>query len=186
MHFSFLVACGLLTGAMAAPAPQKRHVVHERRAESPRNWRRENPLPPDSSLPMRFALTQNNLHNAEAYLMDVSNPSSPNFGKHWSAKQVAETFAPSAESINAVIKWLAEYGIKSERVKQSQSLSWVHANVTVAEAESLLNTKYYVSSINLHEIPLDAQLHVKCLIMSIPLASICNQAWLAVLRNCLQ
>ncbi|KAI9648207.1 hypothetical protein NHQ30_002839 [Ciborinia camelliae] len=143
MHFSLIVAYSLLTGVIAAPAPQKRHVVHERREQAPRNWRRDNPLHPDSNLPMRFALTQNNLHNAEAYLMDVSNPSSPNFGKHWSAKQVAETFAPSADSVNAVIQWLEEYGIKSERVKQSQSLSWVHANVTVAEAESLLNTKYY-------------------------------------------
>lgn len=146
MHFSLIVAYGLLTGVIAAPAPQKRHVVHERREQTPRNWRREDPLHPDSSLPMRFALTQNNLHNAEAYLMDVSNPSSPNFGKHWSAKKVAETFAPSADSINEVVKWLEEYGIKSERVKHSQSLSWIHANVTVAEAESLLNTKYYVSS----------------------------------------
>lgn len=145
MHFSLIVTYGLLTGVIAAPAPQKRHVVHERRDQAPRNWRRENPLHPDSSLPMRFAITQNNLHNAEAYLMDVSDPSSPNFGNHWSAKKVAETFAPSAESLRAVTKWLAEYGIKSDRVKQSQSLNWIHANVTVAEAESLLNTKYYVS-----------------------------------------
>ncbi|KAF7888155.1 uncharacterized protein EAF02_002696 [Botrytis sinoallii] len=143
MHFSLIVAYGLLTGVIAAPAPQKRHVVHERRDQAPRNWRRENPLHPDSSLPMRFAITQNNLHNAEAYLMDVSDPSSPNFGNHWSAKKVAETFAPSAESLRAVTQWLAEYGIKSDRVKQSQSLNWIHANVTVAEAESLLNTKYY-------------------------------------------
>ncbi|APA09411.1 hypothetical protein sscle_05g041810 [Sclerotinia sclerotiorum 1980 UF-70] len=143
MHFSLIVACSLLTGAIAAPASQKRHVVHERRDQEPRNWRRENPLHPDSHLPMRFAITQNNLHNAEAYLMDVSNPSSANYGKHWSAKKVAETFAPSAESVKAVFQWLEEYGIKSERVKQSQSLNWIHANVTVAEAESLLNTKYY-------------------------------------------
>ncbi|KAB8304299.1 hypothetical protein EYC80_003711 [Monilinia laxa] len=143
MYFSLIVVYGLLTGVIAAPAPQKRHVVHERREQTPRNWRREDPLHPDSHLPMRFALTQNNLHNAEAYLMDVSNPSSPNFGKHWSAKKVAETFAPSADSIKEVVKWLEEYGIKSQRVKHSQSLSWIHANVTVAEAESLLNTKYY-------------------------------------------
>ncbi|KAJ8066000.1 hypothetical protein OCU04_005094 [Sclerotinia nivalis] len=143
MHFSLIVAYGLLTGAIAAPASQKRHVVHERRDQEPRNWRRENLLHPDSHLPMRFAITQNNLHNAEAYLMDVSNPSSPNYGKHWSAKKVAETFAPSADSVKAIVQWLEEYGIKSERVKQSQSLSWIHANVTVAEAESLLNTKYY-------------------------------------------
>lgn len=75
--------------------------------------------------------------------MDVSHPESPNFGKHWSAKQVAETFAPSDEAVASVLEWLAESGITGDRVKQSQGLNWVHADVTVSEAESLLKTKYY-------------------------------------------
>lgn len=75
--------------------------------------------------------------------MDVSHPDSPNFGKHWSAKQVAETFAPSKEAVESVLQWLAESGITGDRVRQSQGLNWVHTDVTVSEAESLLKTKYY-------------------------------------------
>ena len=75
--------------------------------------------------------------------MDVSHPESPNFGKHWSAKQVAETFAPSQEALASVLEWLADSGITGDRVKQSQGLNWIHADVTVSEAEYLLKTKYY-------------------------------------------
>jgi tripeptidyl-peptidase-1 len=52
-------------------------------------------------------------------------------------------FAPSDESVQAVLDWLAEHGITGNRVKQSQSLNWIHANVSAAEAEKLLNTAYF-------------------------------------------
>ena len=75
--------------------------------------------------------------------MDVSHPDSPNFGKHWSAKQVAEAFAPSDEAVSAVLNWLAEAGISNDRAKQSSSLNWIHLDVTISEAEGLLQTEYY-------------------------------------------
>jgi len=43
---------------------------------------------------MRIALTQRNLDNAYDHLMEVSHPESASFGKHWTVKDVAETFAP--------------------------------------------------------------------------------------------
>lgn len=43
---------------------------------------------------MRIALAQRNLDKAYDYLHEVSHPVSGKFGQHWSAKQVAETFAP--------------------------------------------------------------------------------------------
>jgi tripeptidyl-peptidase-1 len=144
MRFSLLAVCGLLAGAIAAPtAHSRRHVVHERRSRLPANWRRSTKLSSDAVLPLRIALTQSNLDRAEEFLMDVSHPESPNFGKHWTSKQVAETFAPSDETVAAVTQWLLEAGIVSDRVKQSQSLNWLHAEVTVEEAEALLKTKYY-------------------------------------------
>jgi len=144
MHFSLLAVCGVLTGAISAPTSNSmRNVVHERRQHLPAHWKRNAKLHGDSYLPMRIALTQSNLDKADEFLMDVSHPKSPNYGKHWSAKQIAETFAPSEESYDSVLEWLAEYGITEDRVRQSQSLNWVHLDLTVSEAESLLDTKYY-------------------------------------------
>lgn len=144
MRFSLIAIGGLLTTAIAAPTTDsKRHVVHERRARIPKHWERDSRLHGDSYLPMRIALSQSNLDRADEFLMDVSHPDSPNFGKHWSAKQVAEAFAPSEEAVNSVLAWLAEAGVLGDRVKQSQGLNWIHADVTVSEAEELLKTKYY-------------------------------------------
>ena len=164
MRFSLISVCGLLAVAIAAPTSNsKRHVVHERRDRLPSQWRRSAKLHGDSYLPMRIALTQSNLDRADEFLMDVAHPESPNFGKHWSAKQVAETFAPSEDAVVSVIEWLSEAGIAGSRVKQSQSLNWIEADVTVAEAESLLSTKYYEYRHTSSE-----QAHVACDEYSVP------------------
>ena len=164
MRFSIIAAGSLLTGALAAPTiNSKRHVVHERRARVPIHWEMDSELHGDSYLPMRIALSQSNLDRADEFLMDVSHPDSPNFGKHWSAKQVAETFAPSEEAVNSVLEWLAESGVIGDRVKQSQGLSWIHADVTVSEAEDLLKTKYYKYT---HAVT--GQAHIACEDYSIP------------------
>jgi tripeptidyl-peptidase-1 len=92
---------------------------------------------------MRIALTQSNLDKAHEYLMDVSHPGSPNYGKHWTAQEVADAFAPSDITIRSVVRWLEDAGITSDRVKQSQSLNWLHADLTVEEAENLLRTEYF-------------------------------------------
>ncbi|RDW84876.1 putative tripeptidyl-peptidase 1 [Coleophoma cylindrospora] len=144
MHFSFIATCALFAGVIAAPAlSSKRHVVHERRERLPAGWRKEAKSPSHAVLPMRFGLSQSNLDRADEFLMDVSHPSSPNFGKHWSPQQIAETFAPTEEAINAILDWLTESGIDKERIKLSPGMNWVNANLTVTEAESLLQTKYW-------------------------------------------
>jgi tripeptidyl-peptidase-1 len=164
MRFSLFAVTGLLTGAIAAPATNsKRHVLHERRSALPTDWEMESRLHHDTVLPMRIALTQSNLHRADEFLMDVSNPESPNFGKHWTAKQVAETFAPSKETVNSVIEWLASSGVHGNRVKQSQGLNWIHVDVKVSEAEELLKTKYYK-----YKHAITGQAHVACEDYSIP------------------
>ncbi|KAE9366063.1 hypothetical protein N431DRAFT_517109 [Stipitochalara longipes BDJ] len=164
MHFSLIAVCGLLTAAIAAPtANSKRHAVHERRERLPSQWKRNAKIHGDSTLPMRIALTQSNLDRADEFLMDVSHPESPNYGKHWSAKKVAETFAPSQESYSSVLDWLAEHEISAKHIKQSQSLSWLHFNVTVSEAEGLLNTQYFE-----YKHTTTGQVHLACEEYSLP------------------
>ncbi|KFZ13592.1 hypothetical protein V502_06532 [Pseudogymnoascus sp. VKM F-4520 (FW-2644)] len=144
MHLILLAVLFLSVGVFATPASSSNyHVVHERRGHLPASWTKRSRIPGDSFLPMKIALTQSNLHKADDFLNDVSHPDSANFGKHWTAKQVAEAFAPSRDTVMAVLDWLKEYGIDGNRVRQSQSLNWLHANVTVAEAETLLRAEYH-------------------------------------------
>ncbi|MCJ1227495.1 hypothetical protein MMC12_004151 [Toensbergia leucococca] len=141
MHFSLFSLATLVACALAAPF---NHVLHEKRDAIPYGWSRESKIPSFEVLPMRIALTQANMDKAEEYLMEVSHPTSEKYGQHWSAKKVAETFAPSQESVDSVINWLNSAGITPERISRSQSLGWLTFDATVEEAENLLKTEYHV------------------------------------------
>ncbi|KAF9474024.1 hypothetical protein BDN70DRAFT_816380 [Pholiota conissans] len=138
---SFLfVAC-----ATAAPSPRTTtHVVHERRAVEPLDWTQDRRLDADKILPMRFGLTQQNMHRLEELLLEVSHPVSPKYGQHYSASQVVDMFAPSANTISAVTQWLTESGFARERLRLAPNKAWIHLNATTAEVEELLKTEYHV------------------------------------------
>ena len=142
MHYSLLTLATLFVSVIAAPSSN--HVLHEKRDALPFGWERVDKVPSHEVLPMRIGLKQSNLDKAEDFLMEVSHPSSPKYGQHWSAKKVAETFAPSRESFDAVLAWLKSSGISPERVTRSQSMGWLTFDATVAEAENLLKTEFFV------------------------------------------
>lgn len=142
MRFNVFAIATLAAGAVAAPSLN--HVLHEKRDKLPVGWDNGKELDMNTILPMKIGLTQSNLDKAEEYLMDISHPESPNFGQHWSAQKIAETFAPSQESVDSVMYWLESSGIHPKRISKSQSLGWLHFDATVEEAERLLKTKYRV------------------------------------------
>ena len=131
---------GLVLSVVAAPSTK--HVIHEKRSTLPPGWELVGELDGSTVLPMKVALSQSNLDKGEDFLMKVSHPDSPSFGQHWSPRQIAETFAPSRESTESVLKWLKSAGITPERISRSQSMGWLNFEATVAEAENLLKTKY--------------------------------------------
>ena len=119
-------------------------VRHESRRALPPHWEESHRAPAHGILPLRIGLAQPNIDRIEELLLDVSHPESQNFGNHWSATKVAETFRPSAETIDTVKDWLTNEGIDASRVRLSKSGGWIEANVSIAEAEQLLKTEYHV------------------------------------------
>jgi tripeptidyl-peptidase-1 len=80
MRFSTAVAAAtLLLSCSAAPASSK-HVVHEKRNGKPHQWEKRDRAVAGHLLPIKIGLRQRNLENAEQFMYDVSDPSSPNFG----------------------------------------------------------------------------------------------------------
>ena len=79
------------TTAFASPA-NVHYVVHERRDAEISDWMPK-AIEVDRStiLPLSIALTQRNLEKGQDSLIDVSDPFSPNYGKHWSAQKVIST-----------------------------------------------------------------------------------------------
>lgn len=72
--------------ASTASVPKLRaltnHVVHEKRDVLPHGWTKHDRLSADTVIPLHIALEQSNLDKMEMYLMDVSDPVSPNYGKY--------------------------------------------------------------------------------------------------------
>jgi tripeptidyl-peptidase I len=90
------------------------------------------------------SLKQSNIDQIEEFLMDVSHPDSLNYGKHWPAAKIADTFAPSKTTIETVRSWLHSAGFSPERLKLSATRGWIELNATVSEVERLLDAEYHV------------------------------------------
>ncbi|KAL8661074.1 MAG: hypothetical protein Q9202_005946 [Teloschistes flavicans] len=148
MHFTLFSLGALVASSLA--------VVHEKRDVLPPGWKYHDKLRSSEVLPMKIALTQSNLDQADDFLLDVSHPESPNYGKHWTHEDIANKFAPSTETVDTVKSWLVSSGIAPERISKSQSLGWLKFDATVAEAEGLLKTDYHLY---MHEI---GKPHVAC------------------------
>jgi tripeptidyl-peptidase-1 len=144
MHFFTLAIGALALGtSLASPTPRSGHVRHEKRSDKGQLFKRSR-APRSMELPVRIALAQNNLHVGPDRLMDISDPMSPNFGKHMTTKEVGDLFRPSGQTINSVRDWLHESGIQMERHTVTHGKGWLKFYASVEELETLLATEYHV------------------------------------------
>jgi subtilase family serine protease len=72
-----------------------------------------------------------------------SDPDSEKFGKHWTPEEVHHMFAPEEETVANIKEWLTNFGIHGARIVHSENKGWVAVDVTVQEAEELLQTEFY-------------------------------------------
>ncbi|KAK0256450.1 hypothetical protein B0A54_04706 [Friedmanniomyces endolithicus] len=163
MHLFRSVAVSALVAVAVASPLGVPHSVHEKRSEAATGWARRDVLDRRAILPMKIGLAQSNVDQGWNWLKEVSVPTSSKYGQHWSAKDIAEAFAPSNETVDAAKNWLTMAGISESRIKQSQGLNWLEFDATVDEAEELLKTKYHV-----YEHEATGQPHVACDEYSIP------------------
>ncbi|KIJ65932.1 hypothetical protein HYDPIDRAFT_187022 [Hydnomerulius pinastri MD-312] len=143
MH-PLLLSLGMLLALGTSSTPLSPWTIHEKRSVLPRGWAHARKPDTSATIPLRFALAQSNIENIERHLYDVSHPNSENYGKHWTAGEVAAKFAPSRDSIDAVQEWLLQSGIWPENIKLSPSKGWLEVNASIEEAEALLRTEYHI------------------------------------------
>ncbi|KAL7941112.1 peptidase S8/S53 domain-containing protein [Trichoderma barbatum] len=120
------------------------HRLHERHApRMAKHWTKRERLSRKTVLPMRIGMKQRNLDAGHAKLMDISNPRSANYGKHMTAEEVIDFFAPAQSSVDAVIDWLISSGIDRKRISQSANKQWIQFDASAEEAEDLLVADFY-------------------------------------------
>ncbi|KAL5314459.1 hypothetical protein ACEPPN_017099 [Leptodophora sp. 'Broadleaf-Isolate-01'] len=142
-RFTALFSVLALASAFNAIAVPSHHEVHEKRDTLHPRWAKRDRVPPQKLLPMRIGLAQSNLDIGYEHLMEVSNPASPSFGKHWNSEEVIDAFRPSDETERAVREWLIEGGIPAARISHSENKGWFAFYATAKEAEELLFTEYH-------------------------------------------
>lgn len=143
MRWSIVLSATPFLATAVAVAVPRTHVVHEERAGHSSRWIKRDRAPGHMKVPVRIGLQQSNLENAQDYLLDVSDPNSANYGKHWTPEQVVETFKPKDETIVAVREWLVASGIPNESISHSDNKAWFAFHASVEQMENLLHTEYH-------------------------------------------
>lgn len=92
---------------------------------------------------VHFALKQRNLDRLKEALMEVSHPSSPKYGQHWSKKDVdALTVDPEASA--AVLSYLHLHHPKEIKVvKRTLNDEYITLEASIQTWETVLNTQFF-------------------------------------------
>jgi len=78
----------------------------------------------------------------EQNLIDISTPTSKNYGKFLSVDEIKDLIAPSSEKVDAVLKFLASFGVTGENARVSKVNDMVHARVPATVAAEMLGTEF--------------------------------------------
>lgn len=112
---------------------------------SQKGWSFKGLSSPNQRIDLTIALTvsQKQFNSLDALLLDISTPSSPLYGKHLTAEEVTNIFAPNQLKTHQILAWLDSYGIARDHVNFSSTFDVAIVKTTIQVAEKLLNTKYY-------------------------------------------
>ncbi|KAJ7739828.1 subtilisin-like protein [Mycena metata] len=125
--------------SLAAASPViNRRVVLERR-DVPSSFTSLGAASGTDSIKLRFALASQDIPGLQKALLDVSTPSSANYGKHLTLDEVNAYAAPSAAALTAVQNWLSSNNVNAT---STGSGDWLTATVSIAQANTLLGANY--------------------------------------------
>ncbi|XDG03800.1 hypothetical protein ABKA04_003415 [Annulohypoxylon sp. FPYF3050] len=73
--------------------------------------------------------------------LELSDPTSPVYGKYWTAQQVAEAFRPDTQALEAVTKWLYSFTTSKTPLKLSHRRGYLTFKSTVENVETLFKAR---------------------------------------------
>lgn len=131
----------LAIACQALAAPKVDRVLHEKRSDP--NLSVSKRVDREAILPIHIALAQSNVDDGYGHLLEISDPRSEAYGRHWTTEEIHAKFAPSDAATERVLSWLHEHGHARERVASSASNGWLAVDMSAREAERLFATEYY-------------------------------------------
>ncbi|XP_015234694.1 PREDICTED: tripeptidyl-peptidase 1 [Cyprinodon variegatus] len=100
------------------------------------DWTHAGRVDPSEQLELTFALKQQNIDLLEETLRRVSDPDSPQYGKHLNLQEVASLVRPSELTQKVVHGWLQAHGVSNCRTVSTQD--FLQCTMTAEVAETLL------------------------------------------------
>lgn len=132
---------------LAGPVPSEftSYDVFQTISTIPTPWVYQEPAPPNHIIHLRIGLELQNVEAFQQKVFDMSAPGHPSYGLHLNREEVNAMLKPDDDSATLVLEWLKSLGVVGVHDHQ-----WVTAEVTVAQAEELLQTKYsvYLNPVN--------------------------------------
>lgn len=118
-------------------------VMQERTAAVPDRWTQGARADADAKMQLHFALKHRDGVDMEKELLDVSTPGSSRYGAHFSKKQLDALTQPADATVSTVSSWLGRQGMVLSKANKRSSNDFVTLDMTVGEAEALLQTQYF-------------------------------------------
>ncbi|CEJ80668.1 hypothetical protein VHEMI00839 [[Torrubiella] hemipterigena] len=132
----------LLLGAHASPLAQPLGAPTTfANAQLPSQWKQGGTVASDTSIKMSIGLKQGDMAGLQAKLLDVSNPSSRNYGKWLSKDELNSYTKPSEQTLQLVKQWLFSHGLHDADISQTTP-DWIELTIPVGKAEEMLNAQY--------------------------------------------
>lgn len=130
-----------ILAAVAAASPITQELVMKQSLKTvPNGWEFHSAAPSALKINMHIGLKEQNMDKLHQRLMQISNPSHADYGKHMSKADVEAMTAPSKATVDTVNAWLSSHGIQAGKV----SNGFMALSVTTSQAEKLLGTKYSI------------------------------------------
>eukprot|EP00933_Yihiella_yeosuensis_P058104 TRINITY_DN5832_c0_g2_i1.p1 TRINITY_DN5832_c0_g2~~TRINITY_DN5832_c0_g2_i1.p1 ORF type:complete len:607 (+),score=132.36 TRINITY_DN5832_c0_g2_i1:73-1821(+) len=137
-------ASGLLLAVLAAAAdvPTSTKVLMENgHRPISHGWALKGKPHPEERLQLTFAVKQQGLHDLKEALFRVSDPDSPDYGKHLSNEEIQKLTAPDEKHLKVVREFILSHGAVPEAATPNSD--FITAEVSVALAEKMLATEYF-------------------------------------------
>ncbi|KAF9286901.1 hypothetical protein BGZ68_002443 [Mortierella alpina] len=152
---SFSFAFGLITVSAIILTPQdeakpitekaglssqfKSYIAFEKLSSPPKQWKYQEPAPSGTKINLRIGLKLQNIERFHQMVVDLSTPGHPTYGQHMTQDEINAIINPLEKSAQLVLEWLKASGIHAVHDNQ-----WVEADVTIAQAQELLQTRFGV------------------------------------------
>ncbi|KAJ7432130.1 family S53 protease [Mycena galericulata] len=125
---------------VSTPVANQFRVLQDSLDSAPQGFVSVGETPGSRPLNLWLALTSKDAPGLESAIVDVSTPSSSNYGKHLTQDEVNAFLGPSPEGLAAVSDWLSANNISG--ASAAPAGDWLSISVPVSMANTLFSAKY--------------------------------------------